>query len=1165
MPLQPHQEKHSYSSPAHQHYAVIDHLKEEEEEERIEFLLSSRRGRVARTATDGGTPACITSPNSDADGESVYEDGRADVSSSDNEMSDRQEGGNNLMSVCADDGEAEVVRSRRGGTRSGGLAAYAAASPTRRYRLRAQQRNDAGTMASLKSRWPLSLLFESKSKGSRRRSSRRERVPSSAKNSCCGFRRTDIIELIASSQSWIAAGVLGVICAFCAAFVEVVTHWLLGLRLGYCSGQLWGSALVCCADTDVLMPRSILMQIQPGKYGFSTFADTTTEGGREIASASNMSTSSPAISAFQSDHASTIVATSILRGLGRNISIDYSLEDRSENFGYAECGAFRTWNYALGDSSGVVGFAAYVVISVLLALLAALLCKTFAPKASGSGIVEIKAILSGVVIPEFFDANVFAVKVVSICAAVASGLTLGKEGPFVHVGCCAAMFTSRLFPALRNSETRRRELLSCGVAVGVAVAFGAPIGGVLFAIEEFSFQFPHRTVMQAFLTTTVATLFLKQLDPLDTGRIVQFAITYSHPWHWFEIIPFALIGVLGGVAGSYLIRGIQTVASVRRRFAQSVLTETSTFGETVAHYLFAARNAHYLEVAVVACSTACLCFPNILTRYSMLDVLSALLVDCSSASLTENDHTPVAAAICRGETAAAAASLNPGASGFIVGYEEVLVMAKVIYALSIRAMLLTVTIGTKIPSGVFVPSLFIGAAGGRVVGMLMQLLTSLVVASASNLATVSASLSDPTAAPTNSLSVIGWIQNSLLQECIVASGTGQESLLSNPSSTITKCIYPGVYAMVGAVAVLAGVTRMTLSLVVIMFELTGGIEYTVPCMLGVILAKWAGDSIMGVPSLYDVQMRLSSYPYIDPKEDFRGRIPNGAFEKLKRTLAVERIAAPSPRETMSRNRENSGDSRDPYYLVAQHLSAVDTHVESLRAKGQRELLTVGDLVSFLQLQRICRNGRGVELDVIENCCSLQKVKEILERSPHSRYPVVRNASEEAKSPAAELLLSTVLGPAPTITGDISRESSGEPTVRSGCGKQVRKTVLIGSVGGDELRRAIRLAELRKVPDTVQILFCKSRDVALPTSLGFATVGESGANTFESSVGGAFLDWSTHLDRCSTVVAESLSINRLVQSFKALGLGHVMVTEGPYLLDLVSRSDLLGFVKSLEGV
>lgn len=44
---------------------------------------------------------------------------------------------------------------------------------------------------------------------------------------------------------------------------------------------------------------------------------------------------------------------------------------------------------------------------------------------------------------------------------------------------------------------------------------------------------------------------------------------------------------------------------------------------------------------------------------------------------------------------------------------------------------------------------------------------------------------------------------------------------------------PGLYAMVGAAAVLGGVTRMTVSLVVIMFELTGSLQFIVPTMAAV--------------------------------------------------------------------------------------------------------------------------------------------------------------------------------------------------------------------------------------------------------------------------------------------------------------------------------------------
>jgi len=78
------------------------------------------------------------------------------------------------------------------------------------------------------------------------------------------------------------------------------------------------------------------------------------------------------------------------------------------------------------------------------------------------------------------------------------------------------------------------------------------------------------------------------------------------------------------------------------------------------------------------------------------------------------------------------------------------------------------------------------------------------------------------------------------------------------------CITPGLYAMVGAAAVLGGITRMTgnkstffpiqfpsiyknisfmtVALVVIMFELTGGVRYIVPLMAAVMASKWVGDA-----------------------------------------------------------------------------------------------------------------------------------------------------------------------------------------------------------------------------------------------------------------------------------------------------------------------------------
>ena len=73
----------------------------------------------------------------------------------------------------------------------------------------------------------------------------------------------------------------------------------------------------------------------------------------------------------------------------------------------------------------------------------------------------------------------------SICLplAIASGLSVGKEGPSVHYAVCTGNVISRFFDKYKKNAAKTREILSACAAAGVAVAFGSPIGGVLFSLE----------------------------------------------------------------------------------------------------------------------------------------------------------------------------------------------------------------------------------------------------------------------------------------------------------------------------------------------------------------------------------------------------------------------------------------------------------------------------------------------------------------------------------------------------------------------------------------------------------------------------------------------------------------------------------------------------------
>ena len=63
------------------------------------------------------------------------------------------------------------------------------------------------------------------------------------------------------------------------------------------------------------------------------------------------------------------------------------------------------------------------------------------------------------------------------------------------------------------------------------------------------------------------------------------------------------------------------------------------------------------------------------------------------------------------------------------------------------------------------------------------------------------------------------------------------------------CVTPGMYALLGAFSALGGVTRLTLSLTVIMFELTGTLDYIVPCMVCLTVSKLVGTFVICCSSI----------------------------------------------------------------------------------------------------------------------------------------------------------------------------------------------------------------------------------------------------------------------------------------------------------------------------
>jgi H+/Cl- antiporter ClcA len=95
--------------------------------------------------------------------------------------------------------------------------------------------------------------------------------------------------------------------------------------------------------------------------------------------------------------------------------------------------------YYMSSSESMIGnFLIWVFFSLFFASIAASTGKFISSDAEGSGIPEVKSILAGVHISKYLSMSTFFAKVAGLIASSAAGLSIGKEGPFVHLSAILA-------------------------------------------------------------------------------------------------------------------------------------------------------------------------------------------------------------------------------------------------------------------------------------------------------------------------------------------------------------------------------------------------------------------------------------------------------------------------------------------------------------------------------------------------------------------------------------------------------------------------------------------------------------------------------------------------------------------------------------------------------
>ncbi|KFZ66528.1 H(+)/Cl(-) exchange transporter 7, partial [Podiceps cristatus] len=415
------------------------------------------------------------------------------------------------------------------------------------------------------------------------------------------------------------------------------------------------------------------------------------------------------------------------------------------------------------------------------------------PVAAGSGIPQIKCYLNGVKIPHVVRLKTLVIKVCGVILSVVG------EGPMIHSGAVIAAGISqgrstslkrdfKIFEYFRR-DTEKRDFVSAGAAAGVSAAFGAPVGGVLFSLEEgasfwnqfLTWRIFFASMISTFTLNSVLSVYHGNAWDLSSPGLINFGKFDNEKMGYTiqEIPIFIFMGVVGGILGALFNALNYWLTMFRIRYIHQPCLQ-------VVEAMLVAAVTATVGFIMIYCSRDCQPIQGSTVAYP-------LQVGDAGEQPPMQPRQRLRAG--QGfETLLGVVNLFHDPPG---SYNPMtLGMFTLMYF-----FLACWTYGLTVSAGVFIPSLLIGAAWGRLFGISLSYLTKGSI----------------------------WAD-------------------------------PGKYALMGAAAQLGGIVRMTLSLTVIMMEATGNVTYGFPIMLVLMTAKIVGDYF--VEGLYDMHIQLQSVPFL---------------------------------------------------------------------------------------------------------------------------------------------------------------------------------------------------------------------------------------------------------------------------------------------------------------
>ncbi|XP_065277450.1 chloride channel protein ClC-Kb-like [Emys orbicularis] len=477
------------------------------------------------------------------------------------------------------------------------------------------------------------------------------------------------------------------------------------------------------------------------------------------------------------------------------------------------------WLYReLGDHL-LLKYLSWTMYPIALSAFSTGFSQSITPHSGGSGIPELKTILTGVMLEEYLAIKNFGAKVVGLTCTLACGSTifLGKVGPFVHLSSMIAAYLGKIRTSVvgeYENKSKQTEMLVAAAAVGVATVFGAPISGVLFSIEVMSSHFAVRDYWRGFFSATCGAFMFRLLAVFNSEQetitaLFKTSFKIDFPFDLPETFFFMVLGGICGILScAYLFCQRWLLGYVRRN--------------TVTAKLLATDKPIYSSL--VALLLASITFPPSLghfmaSRLSMKEHLTSLFDNQTWGLLSQN--------------ASLARPLQVDPENLWLEWWEpsITIYGSLALFLVMKFWMLILATTMPMPAGYFMPLFVYGAAIGRLVGEVVAVLFPQGIQS-------------------------DGIVNTITPGGYALAG---KSLARDLNSGAWRQASTNEWGCSGAAAFSGSVTH-TLSTALLAFEVTGQIAHILPVILAVLVANAIAQKFQ--PSFYDGTIIVKKLPYL---------------------------------------------------------------------------------------------------------------------------------------------------------------------------------------------------------------------------------------------------------------------------------------------------------------